>query len=168
MIPEVGEALAKWLRAASPSGVLIGGLAVSYYVRPRSTTDVDMLFLSELDIPEEVAGFKHHRKGAFEEKKHQVEIETVTPLSIGLPQQVADRVVQTAELVNGLKIATVEGLVALKLYGLRSAKRRRRDEDDILNLLRAHTVDMSGWPLDHSAKADLARLSAELASEKET
>ena len=44
MHPEVISALQDWIRAGS-FGVLIGGVGLSYHVRPRLTQDLDFLFL---------------------------------------------------------------------------------------------------------------------------
>lgn len=96
LVPEVNRALSKWIKGKTEHlapGVLIGGLALSFYSPPRETTDIDLLFLSDEQIPEKVDGFKRHRPHGFEEKKTQVEVEVevFTPSSIGIPRSVADR-----------------------------------------------------------------------------
>jgi hypothetical protein len=44
--PELSIALEDWKRNCN-DGILIGGLAYSYYCKPRKTEDIDCLFLSE-------------------------------------------------------------------------------------------------------------------------
>jgi hypothetical protein len=56
MMPEVITALRNWAKAKAPS-VLIGALALSYYVKPRFTQDIDFLFAKDADVPDSVPGF---------------------------------------------------------------------------------------------------------------
>ena len=39
LVPEVAKAILDWQNEVPNVGVLIGGLALSYYVKPRSTID---------------------------------------------------------------------------------------------------------------------------------
>lgn len=146
-IPEVLAALKDWKVALADrdSGVLIGGLAVSYYVRPRNTTDVDIMFLNAADIPDEVAGFKRTRPGAFQHNKTHVEIEVISPQSINIPAPLADKVSDTAVNLDGIRVASPSGLVALKLHRL-----KRYDKVDIASLVQHGQVDLSGWNLPQS------------------
>jgi hypothetical protein len=152
LIPEVGLALVRWVQNKVHNkvpGVLIGGLAMSFYAPPRATQDVDLLFLSNADIPKEVPGFKQKRRGAFEENETQVEVETVTPVSVHIPQTCVEQVFRTAWVAPlGLRIASREGLIALKLYGADNPKRALQDKADIQRLLEgAPDTDMSTWHL---------------------
>jgi hypothetical protein len=56
MMPEVITALRDWAKAKAPSA-LIGALALSYYVKPRFTQDIDFLFAEDADVPDRVPGF---------------------------------------------------------------------------------------------------------------
>ena len=152
LVPEVGHALAAWIRATQrlpESGVLIGGLALSFYRRPRATLDVDILFLSDNDIPAAVEGFKRHRPKAFQERETHVEIETCTPASFHLPVEVARKVVETAHEYDGFKVASREGLIALKLYGALNPRRELQDLADVTAMCESatHRPDMTGWHL---------------------
>lgn len=146
LVPEVGQALKKWI-AGEGGGVLIGGLAMSFYAKPRNTEDVDLLFLTQAAIPETVAGFKRTRLGAFQENKQHVEIEVVHPSSISIPHQLALKVYATARTVDGIKVASAEGLVALKLYASDNPRRTLRDLGDVERIIENVKVDMSGWGL---------------------
>ena len=77
MMPEVVMALQDWIRGGA-HGVLIGGAALSYHVRPRFTQDLDVLFLQASDIPAQISGFKRTRPSAFQHNKTHVEVEVVS------------------------------------------------------------------------------------------
>ena len=163
LVPEVGHALAAWLESnpETQRGVLIGGLAVSLYAKPRYTEDVDMLFLIGRDIPNEVAGFKRTRGHAFEEKKYQVEVEVTTADQINLPMQVAHKVFETAHKIGTLSVVSIDGLIVLKLFGSLAPKRRHKDLGDIQRILDEHpTVSIDGWPIPSVLKAEFNKLKA--------
>lgn len=141
-IPEVLQALKDWKKETGQVGVLIGGCAVSYYARPRGTTDVDFLFLTPADVPSEVKGFKRTRPGAFQHNKTHVEVEVVTAASVNLDVKLAKQVIDTAVLIDGSFVASPSGLVALKLQRL-----KRYDEGDIAALIETGKVDLTGWPI---------------------
>lgn len=151
LVPEVSHALKAWVKQSKGSiapGILIGGLALSFYVRPRETTDVDMLFLTSGAVPEQVPGFKKHRANAFQEHDTHVEIEICTPASIKLPLDLVQKVYKTSVVHDGLRVASLEALIALKLYGADTKRRELGDLADVVRLLEAHPhVDMVGWPL---------------------
>lgn len=148
---EVAHALSLWVKNSAVNGktpgVLIGGIALSFYSRPRYTTDADFLFLTDEEKPFFVEGFKRQGVRAFLEKQTHVEIETPTPKSINIPVEVARRVVSTANEFNGIKVASVEGLVALKLFAANTPSREFKDLADIVELLKHNVVDMNAWNL---------------------
>jgi len=130
MVPEVTAALKDWAFKANNPGIIIGGIALSYYTKPRYTQDVDVLFLKAEDIPVEVVGFKKHRQGAFEHKSTGVEIETVTGNSFKVNPNTIKRVIDTAVTTSGVKVASKEGIIALKL-----GRASLQDKADIAALL---------------------------------
>ena len=167
IIPEVSHALVKWVKSkvgfVAP-GVLIGGLAMSFYARPRATTAVDLLFLTEETIPSAVYGFKRHRKGAFEEKDTQVEIEVNTSKSFNLPAEVANKVFSTAVTHDGLRVASKEAMVVLKLYGSDNAKRLHKDLADIIAIIENFPdVSVDDWSLEPRHVDRLAALRQSIA-----
>lgn len=137
IMPEVELALKNWIENNNSNCVLIGGLALSFYVKPRTTTDVDILFLSYKNIPEKVDKFKKHRNLAFQHNLTHVEVETVTPESINVPIEVVEKVFETAILSNNIKIASPSGLIALKLFRF-----NRQDQADIENLIINTNIDL--------------------------
>lgn len=140
-IPEVENALKDWNKS-NHLGVLIGGCAIGYYSRPRATTDVDILFLSKTDIPDNVSGFKRTRSGAFQHNKTHVEIEVVSPSDINISVSLVNKVFDTAIISDGVKIASSSALVALKLQRL-----KRHDIGDIVSMIETGNVDLKGFPL---------------------
>lgn len=150
--PEVQKALNAWMTSTGTerTGVLIGGLALAFYCKPRYTQDVDMLFLSKSGIPSSVNGFNRNRPGAFEHKATGVEIELTTPVSFQpeIPEHLAAKVYATAEDYSGLKVASREGLIALKLFSAGIARRELGDLADVVSLLEGHTnITMCEWLL---------------------
>ncbi len=141
-IPEVEQALKDWKKQVGSIGVLIGGAAAGFYTKPRSTTDIDILFLSLAEIPKHVSGFKRIRPGAFQHDKTHVEIEVIAPESINLPIEMVKHVFATSEISDGIRVASPSGLVALKLFRM-----KRYDEGDIWSLVETGKVDLSGWQL---------------------
>jgi len=140
-VKEVNQALLDWCKNSS-AGILIGGCAVDFYVRPRMTMDVDFLFLSSSDIPKTVLGFKRIRTGAFQHNKTHVEIEVMSPDSINISKKLVDKVIKTAIINSGVNVASPSGLVALKLKRL-----KRHDIGDIIDLYNTGKVDLNGWDL---------------------
>lgn len=131
LVPELVSALSDWNQDQTCHDVLIGGLAMSYWVKPRYTQDVDLLILNHdvhniADSPR----FKRIRPHAFEHRPTGVEIEVLTPEFLNLPVKVAESVTLTAVLKSGQHIASPKGLIALKL-----ARFSLRDQADIQDLM---------------------------------
>lgn len=140
---EVEQAVKDWnANTSNLNCVVIGGIALSYYGKPRSTTDNDLLFMSATDIPQYVEGFKRTRAGAFTHKGTSVEIEVLTPQSINMPVELAKAIIDNAKIENGIRIATPSGLVASKLKRF-----SRQDKADIEQLLAISKIDLSPYPI---------------------
>lgn len=145
MAPEVILALDDWKKYSECNCVLIGATAMSYYVKPRYTSDVDVLFSTKDDIPKEVYNFKKHRTSAFQHNKTHVEVEVITPELINVSPDFIKKIFDTAviDLDSDIKIASPEGLVALKL-----GRFNFFDQGDIQNLKRYKTIDLSYFDLN--------------------
>lgn len=143
LVPEVVQAITDWCRAVPDmKAVLIGGLALSYYIKPRTTQDVDFLFLNITDIPKVVKGFKRTRTHAFQHEKTHVEIEVITPEYIGTDYKLVEEIYTNARIENGIRIATPSGLVASKL-----GRYSRQDQADIEELVKNNVIDLSKYTL---------------------
>lgn len=157
LVPEVEHALKVWTKSQPDSKVvLIGGIAFSYYAKPRATTDVDLLFLSEDDIPVTVSGMKRISNLGFREDKTHVEVDACGPRVLSkVPSSILKKVFHTSRGLPDAKIriATPEGLIALKLY-----TNRLKDEADIIELLKACSVSMKGWPISGKERTKLLAL----------
>lgn len=138
---EVLAALRTWCMFNESDCVLIGGLALSYYVKPRATTDIDVLYLRKEDIPEQVISFRRHRKSAFEHDTTQVEVEVLTPEHINLPQHIAQAVFDTA-IEQDIKVASPSALIATKLFRF-----DRQDQADIEALCNCCEIDLTPFNL---------------------
>lgn len=142
LVPEVREAVEDWLKNEGIDAVLIGGVAFSFYAKPRYTEDFDLLFLSDSDVPTEVRKFRAHRKGAFEHKPTGVEVEVISPESINISPELARAVYDSAYMSDGIRVASPSGIVAMKL-----GRFNLRDQADIVELADSQNIDLSGFPI---------------------
>lgn len=138
VVPEVAQAAKDWKASTRFPGVLIGGLALSFYVKPRSTMDVDILYLSPTDIPDNIPGFKRTREHSFLHRDTHVEVEVLDPSFLKIPQELAQLIYDTAIVSSGMKVASRAGLVALKLQ-----RGNRQDQADIEQLIRTGDVNLN-------------------------
>jgi len=142
---EVIDALHDWIENNDTKCVLIGGLALSYYIKPRYTSDVDVLFLSKNDIPNEVYKFKHHRPSAYQHNKTHVEVEAVTPELINTTIDTIQAVFDTAKDVDGIKVASPSALIALKLG--RFSRQDQADIEGLTQFVGYNNVDLEPFKL---------------------
>jgi len=141
MMPQVISAVRDWTKADA-GGVLIGGAALSFHVRPRMTQDLNFLVIDEAEMPRQAPGFTHIGPILFRHRETGVEVHVATSTAIGVPSQVAEEVAQTAMLSDGVRVASESGLVAMKLF-----RRSRQDEADIVALIKTGRVDLTRFPL---------------------
>lgn len=162
LYPEVVAALEQ-LRENGwpPNGVLIGGIALSFHVKPRTTQDIDLFFLTPDSIPTAMEGFRRHRSNAFEHLQTGVEVEVVSPATINIDLGLARAVFETAVVTNGIRVASPSGLVALKLQ-----RRHAIDEADIVQLIQTGLTDLTAFPLTDGQLAAYARLQTRAAKEQ--
>jgi len=160
MLPEIIQALKDWKKIQN-DGVLIGGVALSYYVKPRMTQDLDVLFLNEKTIPNKIPGFKRTREHAFIHNRTHVEVELVTPSLINVPENLVKKVIETAIVDDGIKITSPSGLIALKLNRLKMI-----DKADIISLINYGNIDLTGFGLSSDLLAQFAALIIEAEKEK--
>lgn len=140
LVPEVLSALKDWASATSTrlQVLLIGGLAVSHYVRPRATMDIDMLFLSASQVPHEVPGFKRVREHAFRHNTTHVEVEVLDTGFLKLPKNLFLALWQeVSKDESGFYIPSPTGLIALKLFRF-----SRQDQADIEALVNFATKEV--------------------------
>ena len=142
LYPEVALAFDDWKIFNIKNCVLIGGIALSFYVKPRTTQDVDILFIERDDIPDSLNKFKRTRLGAFQHNKTHVEIEVLVPESINTSKELVNKVFDTSINVDGINVASPSGLVALKL-----GRFNRQDQADIENLLSCCEIDLTCFNL---------------------
>ena len=136
--PEIAAAVEQWIGSADIPGVLIGGLALSFYAKPRYTADIDVIYATDSDIPGNIRGFNRIRSHSFQHNDTHAEVEVLSPEFLGLPKDLVKQVVNTAVTSNGMKIASPSGLVALKLF-----RGGRQDQADIEQLIQTGNVDLT-------------------------
>lgn len=155
--PEVIEAIEDWKQQVS-NCVLVGGLALSYYIKPRQTQDVDVIFLTDKDIPNTVYGFRRNRNHSFEHIKTGVEVEVLTPEFLNKNKQLFQKTFDDSILSNGIRVASPKSLIVLKLNRF-----NERDKVDILELithckLKGINLDMSDYELNNNELKNLNSL----------
>lgn len=138
VVPEITKAIGDWIGSASLPGVLIGGLALSFYAKPRSTMDIDVLYITDRDIPDDIPGFKKVRSHSFQHNSTHVEVEVLSATFLGIPEGLVKKVVETSVESNNMKIASKSGLIALKLF-----RGKRQDLADIEQLIETGGIDLS-------------------------
>lgn len=112
---EVLQTLDDWKNSYDGNYVLIGGVCLSFYLKPRYTEDIDLMFLTEEDIPKNVYKFRKNRPHSFEHIKTGVEVEMVTPELINGNTSLFKSVFDNSIISDGIRIASPESLIALKL-----------------------------------------------------
>lgn len=148
LVNELVEVAKDWIENSPNKGVLIGGMALSYYVKPRSTSDLNIIFLNESDIPKDVLKFKRTRKHAFMHKKTHAEVEVLTPEFLKIDKKLVSEVIKTAEFHDGIKVASKEGLIATKL-----GRFHLQDQADIENLMTNFNITkLNGFTLNDKEK----------------
>ena len=141
--------------------VLIGGLAVSYYLKPRTTQDIDIMLSADANIPPTIDGFKKTRGHAFQHNDTHVEVEIITPEFVGLPKEIVEKIISTARISNGIKVASPSGLVASKLFRF-----SLQDKADIVGLMNREKIDLQGFHLPMDKLDRYAGLLADAENEK--
>jgi hypothetical protein len=145
LVPEVDLAFKDWVTQADGNWMLIGGIVVGYYTKPRTTMDVDVLYPSKAEIPDAVIGFKRTRPMAFQHNKTHVEIEVISPEGINLPIELYQQVYDTSIMTDNIRVPSANGLVALKV-----AANRPQDVADIYAICQKQDISLKGYsvPLD--------------------
>lgn len=139
IVPEVTSALNDWIGLDVP-GILIGGLALSFYGKPRYTADVDILFVNDADIPKTIPEFTRIRDHAFRHNKTHVEIEVLTPKFLNISTELVKAIITTSAESNGMRVASASGLVALKLQ-----RGSLQDKADIEQLIKTGNINLEPY-----------------------
>lgn len=149
LVPEVSAALEDWKKGllefdAESEVLVIGGVAYSYYSRPRTTTDIDVLVLSEHEVPpDRISGFKKKTPHRFQHEQTHVLIEVITPQFVGVSPGLFRLVKKTSVILEaGVRVPSIDGLIALKIC--RFSRQDKADVEALLNLSTSFTVD--DWP----------------------
>ncbi len=184
LVQDVQVALDKWRhsktfeksRSIGDMGLLVGDLAMSFYAKPRYADRVEVLYPEASSIPGGVDGFTRHHKGVFQENASKVEVWTLTPNSLHIPEAVAE-IIQCSgfglhtrlELANllklpdvlpvksaydrhdGLMVASLECMIVLKLYASDNRRFEHQALGDIGRMLENNpqisAASFDGWSL---------------------
>jgi len=142
-----------------PEWCVVGGTAINAYAQPRYTGDVDILILSGWGVEkltpflEQNNFFKRISFHIFRHIKTGLKLDFVVPGKVqALTPERAKKILSTSleDKINeiSIKVASIQGLTVLKLMA-----NRRKDQADIIALLKAHGLqDMSEWDLTRGEK----------------
>lgn len=150
LVPEVAKAVKDFVKSYGKSLLLIGGIAVSYYTRPRATTDADFLFSSSEAAPDRVEGFKRIRAHAFLHLETHVELEILDPDFLGISETLYAQVETSAvRVAEHLSLPSIAGLIALKTCRL--SFQDKADIDNLLRVLeqRGKEFSIPEWDVPH-------------------
>jgi len=137
MAPEVIRALAD-LKESYPKHkyVLIGGMAFSFYGKPRYTEDIDILISEEK--PAFLLNFKNTRLHAYQHNSTHVEVEVLDADYLKISDDLVQKIFDTSIEEDGLLIASPSGIIALKLQRF-----NKYDQGDIEFLKNTFDIDLS-------------------------
>jgi hypothetical protein len=153
----------KRLAEQTPKGALIGTLAMNFHRQLRYRLSVTMLFGADRDIKLPL-NFVRRSPVLCVDRATGVEVLTFTPETAGIPNNVVRRVLNTAKLFDGLRVATVEGLAVIKLYASLAPRRMRGELADVQDLLEHYLeMDLVDWslPAELQRRLDECRALAE-------
>ncbi len=106
-----------------------------------------LLFASEDDVALP-SGFVRHSPLLCKHGTTGVEILTFTPETAGVPTGVVERVLNTADLHDGMRVASAEGLAVVKLYASLTLRQKSAELADVQDLLERYPVmDLDDWHL---------------------
>lgn len=173
-------------KSIGDKGLLVGDLAMSFYAKPRFTHRVEIYYPEGSEIPGGVIGFTRHHKGIFQENTSKIEVRTYTPETLHIPKSVTEIIgcsgfdlrarLEFADLLkcpevlpaksaydvhDGLKVASLECMIVLKLYASDNRRLEYQALGDIARMLENNpqisTDSFEGWGL---SEFHLAKLSA--------
>jgi hypothetical protein len=150
----IGDDILKTFRDFSTNlnnAALIGDLALSYYVAPRSTYVTEFLFARDEDIPTSINGFSHPRLHAFIHNETEQRVEIFTPNVLGVPSDVILKIIGLAFWSDGVKIASPTGLVALKLHRL-NMMQERADIEALIKTNQIQNLEQFGLSKENMRK----------------
>ena len=133
-------------------GLLIGDLALSFYAKPRYTDRVEVLYPEPSSIPGGVVGFTRHHKGVLQDDASEIEVWTLTPDALHIPEAIAQRIFHSAyDVRDGLMVASLEGMIVLKLYASDNRRFQYQALGDIGSMLENNpqitAASFDGWSL---------------------
>ena len=157
--PQVAEALRTWVAATDHIGVLIGDIALAFYVRPRFTDVVEMLYLEKDLVAASVTGFLRRSATELIQKRTATAVHTIFP-GESLHSPLVTKVLDSSMTIDGLKVASLHGMISLKLHVASIDRRGGRQEcQDIINMIcwaaGFELNHLDGWSLNRN---DLAKL----------
>lgn len=184
LVHDVQIALDKWRnsktfwrsKSIQDKGLLVGDLAMSFYAKPRYADRVEVLYPEPSSIPGGVDGFTRHHKGVFQEDASKVEVWTLTPDSLHIPEAVAEIIhcsgfnlhdrLEFANLLelpdvlptksaydvhDELMVASLECMIVLKLYASDNRRYEYQALGDIGRMLENNPqisiASFDGWSL---------------------
>lgn len=141
--PEVEQTLNDWKKYSNTkeTSVLVGGVALSFYLKPRPTEDLDLIFLSVDDIPDDIYGFKRSREHSFRHIITHVEVKVLDPDFLNKDIELFKIVFNNSILSDDIRVASPKCLIVLKLN--RYIERDIADIADLIKYCKYNDIDLN-------------------------
>lgn len=138
--------------------IVIGTLALNFYVTPRYTDTIELLFHSQDDLDVRLSGEQYLTLHS------GVEVRLLSPDAIGLTADIAAMVFATAEARDGMRIASREGMIALRLFAAGDHRGFYAAAADVQALLEDNDAALDAWELhvEHYRLLELCRSRAQM------
>lgn len=167
IVDEVRRALKAWRSATvTLDAVLIGGLALAFYSRPRFVDEIQFIYVHSAAVPVTVTGFRRLDDWSFAHEDTGIVLMVSTPMPSVRCSAISAKVLETAVERDRLRLASLEGMIAPALDF--AVKRKKlgatSPEQDIIDMIgwapEFRLVDMESWPLEAAHRKLLEELYA--------
>ena len=139
---EVIETLTDWNTNFQGEYILMGDLALSYYIKPRFSDEIEILLIEESKSSQIIDGFEQINEYLFRHIKTSITLKLVTNKLLKLPEEIYLKVIETVQLSDKIKIASPFGIVIFKIESF-----NLQDKADIGSLLKLNFIDLNDFEI---------------------
>ena len=139
---EVIDTLTDWNINYLGEYILMGDLALSYYIKPRFSNEIEILLIDNSVSTIKVDTFEQLNEFLFRHIKTNIIIKLVTNGLLKLPKEIYLKVIETAQISDKIKITSPFGIVALKIESF-----NLQNKADIGALLQLNLIDLKDFEI---------------------
>ncbi len=149
VVTEVKDAFIDFIKSCKEEFVLIGGIALSAYIKPRTTMDVDLLIKNtqtfELISKEVNSSFKKITGISLQHNKTHCEVEVISPETINQSEELYDAILKTSVIADfagyEIKLVSLKYLIVLKLGRITEKNPKGfQDKADIIGIFEVYGI----------------------------